>query len=277
MQLSKQEFTEYKTKGIEKFSYGLSNFGGNLVYATISSFATAFYTDSVGIAAATVGTMMLVARIFDAVSDVAMGNIIDKTHRKNGQAKPWYIWSIIPLIVSLILIFAIQPTWGNTAKIVYMYVTYIWSAVFCYTANSLAVVSMQALMTGSGKERMKLNAIYQIFGFICIILVNMLTSNLAANIGWLKLSIIYAVIAAAMLFFAVVFCHERKHLVETANTSTEQPHTKLSLKESFSILLKNKYAMIILALSIFNYITIGTFNAGGVFYATYIYGQPGLF
>ena len=130
MSFTIDQFKHQKISGLEKVSYGLSNFGGNLVYATISSFATLYYTDNVKIAAATVGTMMLVARIFDALSDVAMGGLIDKTHRKQGQAKPWYIWSMIPLVLSLILIFALPSSWGDTAKVIYMYVTYIWSAVF---------------------------------------------------------------------------------------------------------------------------------------------------
>lgn len=275
MEYTKKEFENQSIRKTEKLAYGLSNFGGNLVYATVSSFATLFYTDSVGISAATVGTMMLIARIFDGISDVAMGNIIDKTHWKNGQAKPWYIWSLLSLVLSLVLVFAAQPTWGNTMKIVYMYVTYIWSAVFCYTANSLAAVSMQSLMTGNKKERMKLNASYQMCGFICIIAVNIVTSNLASKMGWLKLSVVYAVIVTICLLFMVVLCQERKQLVISEEKEAEK--VKISLKEGLPLLLKNRYAIIILVLSILNYITVGTFNAGGVYYATYIYGNAGLF
>lgn len=276
MSITKEEFKQQKINRVEKISYGFSNFGGNLVYATISSFATLFYTDSVGIAAATVGTMMLVARVFDAISDVAMGGIIDKTHRKQGQAKPWYIWSMIPLVLSLVLVFVLPASWGNTAKVIYMYITYIWSAVFCYTASSLAAVSMQSLMTGANKERMKLNASYQIFGFVAIIVVNMITGDLAQKIGWLKLSMIYAVIATAFLAVTVIFCKERKHLVVREENEEKTQH-KVTFKEGLPILLKNKYAMIILILSILNYVTVGAFNAGGVYYATYIYGHAGLF
>ena len=275
MGYTKKDFENQSIRKTEKLAYGFSNFGGNLVYATVSSFATLFYTDSVGIAAATVGTMMLIARIFDGVSDVAMGNIIDKTHRRSGQAKPWYVWSLLPLVLSLVLVFAAQPTWGNTTKVVYMYITYIWSAVFCYTANSLAAVSMQSLMTGNKKERMKLNASYQMCGFICIIAVNIVTSNLASQIGWLRLSVIYAIIATFCLLFMVISCKERKQLVVSEEKEPEK--VKISLKEGLPLLLKNRYAIIILILSILNYITVGTFNAGGVYYATYIYGNAGLF
>lgn len=276
MSITKEQFNQIKIGKVEKLAYGMSNFGGNLVYATISSFATLFYTDSVGIAAATVGTMMLVARVFDALSDVIMGGIIDKTHRKSGQAKPWFIWSLIPLVLSLVFVFALQAAWNETVKIIYMYITYIWSAVFCFTANSLAAVAMQSLMTGESKERMGLNASSQIMGFISIIAVNMVTSNLAAKIGWLKLSVLYAFIATIMLLITAVFCKERKHLIGDVERS-EKKVQKITLREGFPILIKNRYTMIILVLSILNYITVGTFNGGGVYYATYIYHEPGLF
>lgn len=276
MTLTKEQFKQQKIGVGERVAYSCSNFGGNLVYATISSFATLFYTDSVGIAAATVGTMMLVARIFDAFSDVAMGGIIDRTHRKQGQAKPWLIWSMIPLVISLVLVFILPASWGNTAKVVYMYVTYIWSAVFCYTASSLSAVSMQSLMTGNGNERMKLNAIYQIMGFVAIILVNMLTSNLADMLGWTMLSVVYAVVATVMLLITIIFCKERKHLV-VQDDIVEKAEPKISFKEGLPLLLKNKYTWIVLILSVMNYITVDSFNAGGVYYATYIYGNAGLF
>lgn len=276
MTLTKEQFKNQKIGTGEKLAYGVSNVGGNLVYATISSFATIYYTDSVGIAAATVGTMMILARIFDAFSDIAMGTIIDRTHRKSGQAKPWFVWSIIPLVISLILVFILPASWGNTAKVVYMYVTYIWSAVFCFTANSLSAVSMQSLMTGSQNGRMGLNASYQIFGFITIILVNMITSNVAAKIGWAKLSVVYAILATICLVITAVVCKERKHLIiEEQNEECKQ--RTISIKEGVSYLLKNRYVIIVLVLSILNYITIGGFNSGGVYYATYIYNNPALF
>ena len=271
-----QEFKNEKIGMAERLAYGCANFGGNLIYATISSFASFFYTNSVGIAAATVGTMMLVARVFDALSDVMMGDIIDRTHTKQGQAKPWYTWSVIPLALSLVLVFALPASWGNTAKVIYMYATYIWSAVFCYTANSLSAVAMQSLMTGSSEERMKLNASYQILGFICIIGVNMFTSNLAEAIGWMKLSVIYALVATVFLMITVFLCKERKHIVTDRNELQNEDH-KVTLKEGLPVLLSNRYAIIILILSILNYITIGAFNGGGVYYATFIYGNGGLF
>ena len=73
----------------EKICYGIGSGGGNIITQILGTFLTAYYTDSVGIAAAAVGTMMLVARLLDGISDVLMGGIVDKTRTKWGKARPW--------------------------------------------------------------------------------------------------------------------------------------------------------------------------------------------
>lgn len=269
------DFNNQKIKGYEKIAYGMSNMGGNICNTLIASFVTLYYTDNVGIAASVVGTMLLIARLFDAISDIAMGGIIDKTRTKWGQARPWFIVSIIPFILSTILVFMVPENFGNTAKVIYMYVTYIFSGVICYTVNSLSAVSMQSLMTGDKKERMGLNASYQIFGFISILAVNIITSGLAQKLGWRNIAIVYAIISAVILFITGLVCKERRCLV-VANDEGKKEE-KITLREGLPVLIKNKYFYILLMLSVINYITINTFNAGGVYYATYVLGNGAMF
>jgi len=75
----------------EKICYGIGSGGGNIITQILGTFLTAYYTDSVGIAAAAVGTMMLVARLLDGISDVMMGGIVDKTRTKWGKFRPWIL------------------------------------------------------------------------------------------------------------------------------------------------------------------------------------------
>ena len=270
--------SNYATKSFsfgERLSYALANIGGNLVYTTISSFVTLYYTDSVGIAAATAGTMMLIARIFDGFSDIIMGGIIDKTHTKWGQARPWFMISILPLVISLILVFTIPDSMSYTGKVVWMYVTYIFSAVIAYTASTLSVVAMQALMTGDVRQRMSLNSLYQIFGFVIIIALNMITPNVYGAIGWRNMAFLYAALSAVCLIIPALVCKETKHL--TAEGDEKQEEQKVSLKVGIPLLVRNKYFWIILVLSIANYIGIGTFNGAGIYFTTNVLHNPGLF
>lgn len=70
----------------EKISYGMGDCGANVTVALCSTFLTAYYTDTVGIAAAAVGTMMLLARVFDGITDIVMGLLL--TGRRHAGEKP---------------------------------------------------------------------------------------------------------------------------------------------------------------------------------------------
>lgn len=82
---------EHRLQTGEKIAYGLGDCAANVYVAMAGTFLTAFYTDTVGIAAAAVGTMMLLARILDGVTDLMMGAIVDKTKSRYGKARPWVL------------------------------------------------------------------------------------------------------------------------------------------------------------------------------------------
>lgn len=103
----------------EKISYGIGSGGGNIITQILGSFLTAYYTDSVGIAAAAIGTMMLLTRLLDGVSDVVMGSLIDKTNTKWGKARPWLFISAPLICVGLIITFNVPASLGDTAKLIY--------------------------------------------------------------------------------------------------------------------------------------------------------------
>ena len=86
------------TSGGEKLAYALGDLGSNFVWTFISSFLTLYYTDSVLMSAGLIGTIMLICRIFDGVSDILMGMLLEKTRTKMGKARPWFGGSIIPLV-----------------------------------------------------------------------------------------------------------------------------------------------------------------------------------
>lgn len=74
-------------KVVERFSYGCGDFGCNIIYTAMSAFLLFYYTDYAGVSAAAVGTIMLISRIFDGVSDILMGYIVDHTKSRFGKAR----------------------------------------------------------------------------------------------------------------------------------------------------------------------------------------------
>ena len=116
-----------------RVSYGLGDTACNVVYGMIGSLLTIFYTDYVGISAAAIGVIMLISRIFDGCSDVIMGFVVNKTHSKYGQSRPWILWMAIPYAVSAVLLFTVPHTATNI-QLIYIFVTYNFTATVCYTA-----------------------------------------------------------------------------------------------------------------------------------------------
>lgn len=118
------DIANYKVTFKEKVAFGVGDLAVNFVWASIGMFIVYFYTDIIGLGAGIVGTLMLISRIWDGISDIIMGNLIDKTHTKYGKARPWILWLSIPFGLSTILLFAVPSNIGNIETILYVFVTY---------------------------------------------------------------------------------------------------------------------------------------------------------
>ena len=145
----------------EKIGYALGDGAANIAWRGVATFLFIFYTDVFGLSPVTVGILMLVARFSDGISDVAMGIIGDRTRSKYGKFRPWILWTAIPLAAILSLLFT-SPDLGETGKIVYAYITYIFFTLI-YTANNVPYGALMAVMTGDDKERTSLGS-YRMVG-----------------------------------------------------------------------------------------------------------------
>jgi GPH family glycoside/pentoside/hexuronide:cation symporter len=85
-------------KWYNKVGYGSGDIAGNVVYAFLTSFVMIYLTDSVGLAAGIVGTLIAVSKLFDGFTDIFFGSMIDKTHSKMGKAKPWMLYGYIGML-----------------------------------------------------------------------------------------------------------------------------------------------------------------------------------
>lgn len=140
----------------EKLGYGLGDGAANIAWRGVATFLFIFYTDVYGLDPVSVGVLMLVARSFDGVSDVAMGVIGDRSNTRYGKFRPWILWTAVPLAIILSLLFT-TPDFGPQGKIIYAYVTYILFTLI-YTANNVPYGALMAVMTGDDKERISLGS-----------------------------------------------------------------------------------------------------------------------
>jgi len=267
-----------KLNNKEKFSYGFGNLAANLLITTANVFITYFYTEQVGIAAATAGTILLFARVFDGISDLAMGVIVDKTNSKHGKARPWLKWMAIPFGISLILLFSV-PNFGNTGNVIYSFLSYVIAIGIIYTAITVPYNAMIGTMTNNPVDRGHLSTIRAGFGFSGVVLVNVITLPLVSfygggRNGWLFMAITYAIIAVILWYLN--FYNSSEYTLNDKDTKDiKKTKNKVPLRERLKAVLKNKYwVMVIAALLISNINSgIGTVNP---YYAEYILGDPTL-
>jgi sugar (glycoside-pentoside-hexuronide) transporter len=161
-------------------AYAFSDTGGQLVFCVISFYLLKFYTDVFGISAAAAGTILLIARMIDAVDAPVWGIIFDKTHSKWGKSRPWFLWLCVPFAVFGVLTF-LTPDLGYRAKVAYAAITYVICSIL-YTGINTPVTSILASLTSSPSERITFTS-FRMFGSKLGVLVVNLTAF--AMVSWL--------------------------------------------------------------------------------------------
>ena len=113
-----------KLSMLERFGYGVGDYSANLIYSSISAFLLLYYTNVVGASAAMAASIIAISKIFDGVSDLVMGLIVDRTHSKYGKARPWILRLCVPLAVATILMFSVPNSLSGKGLFIYMFLTY---------------------------------------------------------------------------------------------------------------------------------------------------------
>jgi glycoside/pentoside/hexuronide:cation symporter, GPH family len=148
----------------EKIGYGLGDTASHFVWDMVGFWILIFYTDTFGISAAAAGLIMLIARVWDMVSDPLMGIIADRTNTRWGKFRPYLLWMALPYSVLAVLTFT-TPDFGPTGKVIYAGVTY-FLLMTVFTAINLPYSSLGAVMTSDSYERTGLNSYRFIFAFV---------------------------------------------------------------------------------------------------------------
>lgn len=135
---------------LEKIGYGLGDAGGTVITCLITSFLTFYYTDVFGLTPTTVGTLFMIIRIFDAISDPVMGAIVDRTQSRWGRFRPWQLWIAVPIGVVGFLTFTVPNTTINV-KILWAFATYFMLSI-SYTAINVPYCALINAMTSRHQE-----------------------------------------------------------------------------------------------------------------------------
>lgn len=267
-------------KWYNKIGYGSGDIGGNVVYAFLTFFVMIYLTDSIGLNSGIIGTLMAVAKIFDGISDVIFGSLIDKTHTKMGKARPWMLWPYFGCGVCLFAIFAIPTSWGKVAQYTFFLIFYVMLNAGFYTANNIAYSALTALVTKNENERVQLGSIRFIFAFTTSTIIQAITFGLVDYFGndaaaWKIVALIYVMIGIISNTISVLSLKELPEEENNTKKETSAPAEKYSLREAVGLLIKNKYYLLILGIYMLTQL-YSAFTGVGTFYMTYVLGDANL-
>ena len=236
-------------KWYNKVGYGSGDVAGNVVYAFLSTFVMLYLTNTVGLNPGIVGTLIAVSKLFDGVTDIFFGSMIDKTKTKMGKAKPWMLYG------------------------------YIGCAVF-YTANNIAYSALTALITKNSKERVEMGSYRFIFAFSTSLLIQSVTIKFVEIMGggaagWRIVAIIYAIIGLIINTVSALSVKElpEEVLNEDASSVVDE---KYSLIEAAKLLFSNRFYIMICVTYILQQIYSAMLSMG-IYYMMYVLKNEDLF
>lgn len=256
---------------LENWLYAFSGFGVNVFFGMPMMFMLIYYTDVFGISASVIGTLFLVARLWDAVNDPMMGGFVDKTKSRLGKCRPYLIFGPVALGIIFVLMFSGPQGLSGTGKIIFAYVTYILYGM-AYTLVDIPGHALVSRMTSENTEKTKVMTLRRVvanFGMLIgagavMPLVGLLGRG-NANRGYLMTAAVFAVIAGVPIILSGLTAKER--VVET------QDHQKFEFKELYSILKSNVPLLITVMVFIVNQIAMSIKTAAMAYYFTYNIGR----
>lgn len=228
-----------------------------------------YCTNTLGLSAGLVGTLLLVSKLFDGVTDLLAGYVIDNTKTKLGKARP-YEFAIIGVWLCTWLLFSCPTEWSYTVKAVWVFIIYTFVNSILATLLSTNQTAYMVRAFPNMTQIVKLNSYGGIVVTLGCAVVSMLFPQMMATMatsgpGWSKMVGIFAVPLAIIGIFRFLLVKE--------TVKIEDENGKMSFKEMFEVLKNNKYVWFSTALAILYNVTLGM-NAS-TYYFTYVVGDIG--
>ena len=209
----------------EKVGYGLGDMSSSMFWKIFSYYLPFFYSNIFGLTLCDGALLLLISKLWDAISDPIMGIIADRTSTKWGKYRPYLLWIAVPFAIAGILTFT-TPNFSYTGKLIYAYVTYILMMTI-YTAINVPYGAMLGVVTNSSKEKTVFSSFRMFFAyagsFIAIAvfepLCNFFNKStpkmnsdellISEQVSWQYTMVVIGIICAFLFFICFLWTKER--------------------------------------------------------------------
>ncbi|MBN2069655.1 MAG: MFS transporter [Opitutales bacterium] len=272
---------ENSIKLTEKVGYALGDTASNFFFQTFNLFLLYYYTDIFGLPAVWVGSMMLAARLWDAVSDPLMGVIADRTKTRWGRYRPYLLWMSIPYGIVGFLVFANPDLDTMAQKKIYAAVTYL-MMMTAYTAINIPYSALMGVMSRSSDERTTLSTFRFVGAFSGALVISAcalplknylggVTEDLqgaalvqAEATGFRLTMLLFAI--ASIIFFVITFATTRERIDPPKSENA-------SIFRDFKILLQNRPWVVMWIAAILTLTNTAVRNGAIIYYFKYFVGS----
>lgn len=258
----------------------LGDCGGQFALNAMTGLVSAvlyFYTEKVGVAAATAANVLLAAKIVDAFTDLIMGKIMDNGKSPKGKCRPWFLRMAIPAFVAIVALFTVPAGLTGFAQVAYLFLSNVFLTAIVSTAIMIPYGAILVMRTKSLEERNKMGifraAAGYVIGMVIAIALVPLTNALgpdgvADQMAYIKFAVIAGALSA--IFLLILY----KTSKETA-AQEEKPDDGLAFGDALGKLFHNKYWVIVLVANLFVNV-IYALSSSGTYYAKYVLGDDNL-
>ncbi len=258
---------QHRLSTARKVGFTLGDYASNLYWQSVSIFLLFFYTDAVGIPAATAGLIYMVASILDAISDPVMGAIADRTRSRWGRYRPYILFGCVPLGLSFVLLYWRPPFFEGTALVLWMLFTHV---VFrtAYTVVTIPYTSLNARLTDNSDERSTLAGWRMTFGVLAALTIIYFTFPLVTRFGGSSATEGFTWAAGAFAVLATAI-YPFVYRVTREPPEPDEPESRLDMAGYWRALLPNRAFWVLIMATVAAFVCSVSLGKSVLYYFKY--------
>ena len=270
--------SEQVTKKESWLGYLVGPAGALLLNAVLASYLNVYYTDVLKLTHIWGGAFLMVfpivSKIIDGITNIIMGQIIDRTRTKEGKARPWLLISA-PLVTITALLLFLVPDASDTVKVIWVMLSYNLFYSIAYTIYNMSHNLMVPLSIRDTKYRGVLAvfnniATVMISGIIVALIFPMVVLPMIGvdKSAWITVMAVIAIIALPLTLLEYYFTKER-----ITEENQQEETESISLMKQLSCVLKDKYWVFLFLYLIINHLGSNIKNISLIYYCNYVLGS----